>query len=91
MADLILSSTSELQSNILLSYLTISTDHALSSSVLINSNFKSKLLREVKCINCQFNSGKSSVKNGPKCFRLARFQNENLNIDCIMYKKIKDN
>lgn len=73
------------------SYLTISSDEILSSSSIINSFSICKLTIEIKCFNCKFNSGKSLVKNGPKCFRLARSKNEHTVNDCSMYKKMKDN
>jgi hypothetical protein len=85
-----LSTTINVESNIE-SYISLLNDEILESSIFVISKSKCLLLREVKCYNCKLNSGKALVKNGPKCFRFARFKNEHIPNDCFMYKKLEDN
>lgn len=87
--EIILSSVSESTSLTLDSIISLFSEESLTSSILVGGHCRSMLTREVQCINCNLYSGTASKIRGPKCFRLARSKDEDLKIDCIMYKKTK--
>jgi hypothetical protein len=90
MADLELTSSIQIKGNVYRSFIVRSHYWELSANININSLVKAFLLEGVKCINCQFNLSRSLIKNGLKCYREARLKDENLIINCRMFKRIKE-
>lgn len=91
MADIVLTGNSNVSNIIIDSFMSMGIESDLTSHSDSITSINSIMINGVRCINCQLNQGKSSIKNGPKCFRPARFNKEENIIRCIIYKKTKVN